>query len=482
MLPSEINVGMTFGQWRVVGTGFRNKYRQTMVECECSCKRVITLVEGKSLIDGRSTKCKKCLGHDKTTEEYIAELESLGIGVMLADGETYINSTTKINHICPKCGKAWKSTPDNVLNGRKSCKKCSGKELKTTKWYLDQLDKLEIGVVLKEGEEYRGTEEKIIHICSSCGREWYVTPHNVLSNKVRMCDECSANLSDSIYAIVMKQISRYYHGDSITWEDNSCVYKGQTLSTDIVNHKDKWVIEINGSHHYEVDYHTKLTANRRGTTPEEALDEQQNRDKIKKLFWESKGYKVHSVDIRNKTVLEVVQIHYPQMEEIPSWVDLSGWRTKFNWDMEKAQSLLDEGKTYRQVAELIGIDYSVISVNITRGNLVKPKCYKRKLARRTLWSVEVVQNLLNEGKTYQQIIDSLGITMSMLTHAIYDGRLNMPLNYYCSDFAKNKMKYSFEEAQSLLNEGYSRKEVAEKLGVSYSVINSAITRKKLYIK
>lgn len=50
------------------------------------------------------------------------------------------------------------------------------------------------------------------------------------------------------------------------------------------------IIEVHGQQHYEICGLTKMSANQRNTTPEQAFLDQQHRDRIKKDYALSQGY------------------------------------------------------------------------------------------------------------------------------------------------------------------------------------------------
>jgi len=68
-----------------------------------------------------------------------------------------------------------------------------GKYKINTEQYRLELEKFNlannINIRLKEGVEYNGTGNKIAHICS-CGKDWLVTPSNILSKNSKSCGLC----------------------------------------------------------------------------------------------------------------------------------------------------------------------------------------------------------------------------------------------------------------------------------------------------
>ena len=81
-----------------------------------------------------------------------------------------------------------------------------------------------------------------------------------------------------------------------------------------------------------------------------------------------------AIDSRDYTPLQVIQIFTPEIKEIPDYVDISK-NTLINWNLEKAQELLNKGHTYQEVADIVGTTYGAICHNISRSKLIKPENY-----------------------------------------------------------------------------------------------------------
>jgi len=68
-----------------------------------------------------------------------------------------------------------------------------GKFKKTTEQYKSELEEKNrvnnTNIKLKDGVEYKGVDIKIAHICS-CGKEWMVTPSQILNQNVKSCSIC----------------------------------------------------------------------------------------------------------------------------------------------------------------------------------------------------------------------------------------------------------------------------------------------------
>lgn len=189
-----------------------------------------------------------------------------------------------------------------------------------------------------------------------------------------MCFNCSQEKIESTHATMLKQVLRYKYGNNVVWEDESCVYNNRILKTDIVNHKEKWVIEVNGEQHYEVNSLIVMKSKSRDINPKNYFKYQQEKDNFKKNFWINEGYRFIEIDIRNKTPLDILKEYIDEdIRDIPNYVDLTGKVTKTNWDRIYAQILLNEGYRYKEIAEIVGTTYSAINSAVHHGILTK-KC------------------------------------------------------------------------------------------------------------
>lgn len=111
-------------------------------------------------------------------------------------------------------------------------------------------------------------------------------------------------IPESDHATALKQVWLHEHPDTIP-EERSCVnpMTGCVLPTDIVNHRLEIAIEVQSAFH--------------------DVDSQKIKDAIKKKFWVDNGYDFYAVDHRDYTILEMIQIFFPYIDEIPDYVDVT---------------------------------------------------------------------------------------------------------------------------------------------------------------
>lgn len=120
--------------------------------------------------------CPECSykSKTKTQAQYIAELAIINPDIEVIG--IYINSYTKISHLCLKCGHKWDAKPNALLNGN-HCPCCSTRR-KSHEDYVAELAIKNPNVEVVE--EYINANTNIIHRCTVCGYEWLVKPNHVL--------------------------------------------------------------------------------------------------------------------------------------------------------------------------------------------------------------------------------------------------------------------------------------------------------------
>ena len=75
-----------------------------------------------------------------------------------------------------------------------------------------------------------------------------------------------------------------------------------------------------------------------------------NKDRFKKEFWISKGYSFYDPDIRNYSILEMIQLFFPNIKEVPDYVDFN-FSNCINFN--EVQELLDQGNTIKEISNIL---------------------------------------------------------------------------------------------------------------------------------
>ena len=131
--------------------------------------------------------CPFCKGiKKKTSEEYYQECKSKGLDLPIED---YVNSRTKSNHKCNKCGNIYEQTPKSHLKGS-GCPLCgtnvsATKRRKSPENYYNECKSKGYDL---PSEHYVNTDTKIKHRCIK-GHVYEQTPHDHLRGKG--CPNCN---------------------------------------------------------------------------------------------------------------------------------------------------------------------------------------------------------------------------------------------------------------------------------------------------
>ena len=214
-------------------------------------------------------------------------------------------------------------------------------------------------------ECYYGNRENMNFMHIPCGTifeaSWSQMQGKLSDNKedyyYKQCPKCTTNKTESIHASVLKQIFLHEYPDTIV-EDRSCVNinTNYALPTDIVNHNLKIAVEIQSSYH---DY-----------------DDKKILDKIKKNFWINKGYKFYDPDIRDYSIIQMVQLFFPNIHEVPEYID---YHFGDCIDFNELQALLDKGKSIKEISNITGVKHGTINALCLQHKLVLPKDYKKRI-------------------------------------------------------------------------------------------------------
>lgn len=213
------------------------------------------------------------------------------------------------------------------------------------------------------------------------------------------CPACSRLQTESTHASVLKQVFLHEFSDTIV-EEKSCINPNtnRILPTDIVNHRLKIAIEIQSAYH--------------------DVESKKNTDKIKKDFWINKGYSFYDPDIRDYSVLEMIQLFFPKILKLPDYIN---YNFSYKLDILKCQDLLNDKIPLDEITRIL-------------------KCSK-----------------------------------SSIFNAIQDKRCYLPENYY------NNMFYCFNEKMELINEFNSVLSASNETGLSRFKINRSLKNHGLIV-
>lgn len=265
-------------------------------------------------------------------------------------------------------------------------------------------------------EEYNGVDKELEFRHNVCGRifknKWinvYRSRYldNPGTNKTGLfCPHCQTKQLESMHALVLKQVWLHEEPDTVV-EDGSCrnPETGCQLPTDIVNHRMKIAIEIQSW------FHDK--------------DAQKKKDAIKKQFWIDKGYNFYAIDHRDYTVLEMIQIFFPYINNIPEYIDYD-YSNKF--DAIKAQELLNEYGSVNKVAEIMNCNSYLIYDSIQNGRMHYPNGYIKDCYTPVV-QLNLNKKFIESYETIKEASNATGIPYTNISRCLQKGK-NYSGGYY----------------------------------------------------
>ena len=225
--------------------------------------------------------------------------------------------------------------------------------------------------------EYKNNMSPLDFIHKKCGEvftsiwAYMLTLKNEPIRAYCRCPNCNTRKIESHHASALKQVFMHEHIDTIV-EEKSCInpLTSYVMPTDIVNHRLKIAVEVQSSRH--------------------DLPEKKAKDKIKKDYWINKGYKFYDPDIRDYSILEMIQLFFPNIEKIPNYVD-------FNFsnciDFDEVQKLLDNGYTIKEIASILNLNEHSVRWLSTSGKVQLSEDYKMKV-----WNIKAIIRLSKNGE------------------------------------------------------------------------------------
>lgn len=170
------------------------------------------------------------------------------------------------------------------------------------------------------------------------------------------CPYCNVVLRESLHASILKQVFLHVHPDTIV-EEKSCVNPktNRVLPTDIVNHRLKIAIEI------QSQYHDK--------------DQKKIIDEYKKGFWLNRGYEFYDPDIRDYTILGLIQLFFKDINDIPSYIDYSFSKHK---NYKNVQPLLNAGYSIQNIEKILNYKPHYVHTLLQAKKVKLPHDYRAK--------------------------------------------------------------------------------------------------------
>ena len=214
-------------------------------------------------------------------------------------------------------------------------------------------------------DEYKRNSQPLKFKHISCGTVFDATliemqgkyGENKKEKYYKQCPKCKNTKTESNHASILKQIFLHeYPNTSI--EDTSCKNPKtkRPLPTDIVNHELKIAIEIQSRYHDNPN--------------------QKEKDIIKKEYWLNRNYKFYDPDIRDYSILEMCQLFFPKLTQLPDYIDPNFSNCI---DYNKVQELLDEGYSIKEISEIMNEKQGSVRQLLTYNKVTLPSDYKEKI-------------------------------------------------------------------------------------------------------
>lgn len=262
--------------------------------------------------------------------------------------------------------------------------------------------------------------------CSRCGEHIYKSWFNAYRNDCQhlglSCPNCDGNY-ESLHAIILKQIFIHEYPDTVV-EDPSCINPNTNsiMATDIVNHRLKVAIEIQGQYHNRED--------------------QKKRDKIKKKFWIDKGYNFYDYSIDKVSIIDYIRLFFPNVKEIPEYIDYN-YCSKLN--LKVIQAKLDNNDNVIDIAHDLSINPHRIYDAIYENKLHYSDTHKNA-SMKSVIQVSPNGEFIEKYESIKQAENDNNITHGNISSCIYYNGYFSSGYYWFYEDDYNSGKY-----QSLMN-------------------------------
>lgn len=318
-----------------------------------------------------------------------------------------------------KDGYKYRTSSNNLYN-----KKGAHIAHKTNKYSLVNiqhfLDLQDIPFELMD-EVYCSNDTVMDFKCKRCGtivasRWCNINKYTSDGKKGRLvCPKCDGTV-ESLHAIALKQMFLHEYPDTIV-EDRSFINPSSNcaMPTDIVNHGLKIAIEVQSQWH--------------------DFEDRKWRDEIKKEYWINRGYSFYAPDIRNYSILEMLQLFF-EVDTIPEYIDFS-LANKLN--LPVVQNLLDKHISPKCISEQLGVNVHRIYDAIGCGNLHYAEDYISS-DHCPVVCFDINMNKIDIFKSIADACRSMNVASSPIVTALH-GKRNYSQGYYwqrLSDYKNGK--------------------------------------------
>lgn len=382
---------------------------------QCGCGEIFKTTFS-NFIYGHKNKCDKCTGYHRQYSHDEVKTKLLNFGYILLNSEGTFKGANVDKLTCVDSdGYKVEAYFNGIINGEKA-----HIVHPTNPYSLENIQKFLLNHNLPFeliDDKYINNKTPIKFKCKRCGKTvetpWsYIIRYSTDGTFGRIyCAKCDGTI-ESLHATTLKQVFVHEYPDT-TVEDKSFINPNTNciMPTDIVNHKLKIAIEVQSQWH----------------------DCRAGKDKMKRDFWISKGYDFYAPDIRNYTILEMLQLFF-DVDKIPDYVD---FELANKLDIAKAQSLLDDKMTPTDVANFMNVKVHRIYDAIYSGNLKYSDDYVNDCYTRVV-CFDMDMNKIDEFDSIQQASRNTGVSSGAISSALLKDR-NYAKGYYWQKLEDYKM-------------------------------------------
>lgn len=248
------------------------------VICRCKIDGIIWFTTPNALL--RPHGCPTCGNQKKSSEFFKKEMKNKKPNIIMLT--EYVDANTKIFCKCKIDGYEWSAKPNDLLNSKNGCPKCSGKiKNKTTEYFKQELAEKNPNIEVLG--EYEGNKTPIYCKCKVCGYKWSPRPNDLLSG--HSCSKCNTSKGENkiLSFLNNKNIENEYQ-----YRFKDCKFKN-ILSFDFYLPNKKIAIEYDGEDHYII-----FTRNK-NETYEQAMDrfiDRKIRDTVKNIYCQQNNIKL----------------------------------------------------------------------------------------------------------------------------------------------------------------------------------------------
>ena len=130
--------------------------------------------------------CPNCIVKYKDTPSFIKVANKVHDKFYDYSKAEYVNAHTPVCIICPEHGEFWQ-TPDNHINRKSKCPKCSGKTEYSTKRFIIESNEIHHNFYDYSKVEYKTMKEKVCIICPEHGEFWQTPDKHLQGNGCPIC-------------------------------------------------------------------------------------------------------------------------------------------------------------------------------------------------------------------------------------------------------------------------------------------------------